>query len=79
MPLKHFSKHADVYIVVIRRHLIEQIDLLREHMEQTAPDPEFIERHALAIMDLARSMPVPPKPAPKRMLKVFTQLHENSA
>ncbi|MEZ0325226.1 MAG: hypothetical protein ACAH95_04920 [Fimbriimonas sp.] len=63
----------------MRRHLIEQIELLMEHVNQDVPNPEFIERHALAIMDLARSLPTPATIPPARMLIVYTQLQESSA
>ena len=61
------------------RHLLEQIELLREHVQQGEPHPEFIERHALTIMDLARSLPVPTSLSRQQLLRVYTQLEEKSA
>lgn len=45
---------------MVRQHLIQQVNLLKEHLALDNPDPRFIERHALAIIDLARELPMVP-------------------
>jgi hypothetical protein len=43
---------------VVHRYLLEQIELLREHVEQGHPSPEFIERHALTIIEMSKDLPL---------------------
>ena len=42
---------------MVDRLLLEQIELLKSHMEQDLPSAEFIERHAFTIIELAKSLP----------------------
>jgi len=41
---------------MVQKHLIEQVELLLEHLQQGSPDPEFLESHAMAIVALAQDI-----------------------
>jgi predicted transcriptional regulator len=44
-----------------KKRILEEIELLKRHLEQEEADSAFVERHALAILELSRELPTGPQ------------------
>jgi hypothetical protein len=58
---------------MLPKRLDEEVELLRAHLSQDEPDPDFIERHAMAIIHLARALPISRRPERDRVLDRLLQ------